>query len=385
MNVSAIILAGGSSTRMKNIDKQTMMLNGLPVIIYSIKTFCEIEEVREIILCVSKKNQKQIVELLNNYTFGKKIKVVLGGKSRQYSVFNAVSQVSSDCNYVAIHDGARPFVKKNDIEKTIENAKKYGGSALFSSCKDTVKIGKDNYIEKTLNRDEIYFAQTPQVFLFDAYKKAIEQAILQGADFTDDCAVFENAGQRVYITLGSSENIKITSVEDLKFAEFTARKEQKEMRIGHGYDVHKLVENRDLILGGEKIPYFKGLEGHSDADVLIHAIIDALLGGLAIGDIGKMFPDTDDKYKDANSVKLLEKAYEKVLEKGYIISNLDSTIVAQEPKLAPFIVKMRENIANALKTEIDNISVKATTEEKLGFTGKKLGISATCVCLLKKI
>lgn len=157
------------------------------------------------------------------------------------------------------------------------------------------------------------------------------------------------------------------------------------MRVGMGYDVHKLVENRKLILGGVEIPHEKGLLGHSDADVLLHAIMDSILGALALGDIGKHFPDTDEKFKGADSMKLLEHVYNLIKEKGYVIGNLDATIIAQAPKMAPHIQNMRFNIARVLNTDIDNINVKATTEEGLGFTGNKEGISSQSICLLVKI
>ena len=157
------------------------------------------------------------------------------------------------------------------------------------------------------------------------------------------------------------------------------------MRIGHGYDVHKLVEGRDLILGGVKIPYEKGLLGHSDADVLLHAVSDALLGAATLGDIGKLFPDTDPQYKGADSIVLLKQVYNAVKERGYILENLDATILCQKPKLRPYIDTMRENIAAALETDVDCISVKATTEEGLGFTGAGEGIAVHSVCLIEKI
>ncbi len=156
------------------------------------------------------------------------------------------------------------------------------------------------------------------------------------------------------------------------------------MRIGFGYDVHRFCENRALILGGEKIEYEKGLLGHSDADVLVHAIMDALLGALALGDIGKYFPDTDEKYKGISSLELLSYIYRLITEKNYKIENIDSQIVCQKPKLLPYMEKMRSNIADVLKTDISRISVKATTEEKLGFTGSGEGIKAYAVCLLEE-
>ena len=157
------------------------------------------------------------------------------------------------------------------------------------------------------------------------------------------------------------------------------------MRIGFGYDVHKYKEERDLILGGEKIEFKMGLDGHSDADVLIHAIMDAMLGALALSDIGTHFPDTDEKYKGISSIKLLKYVYELISEKGYEVGNIDSVIVCQKPKLMPFIEKMRENISEVLNTDKENVSVKATTEEKLGFTGNMEGIKAYCVCLLERV
>lgn len=157
------------------------------------------------------------------------------------------------------------------------------------------------------------------------------------------------------------------------------------MRIGIGYDVHKLVENRDLIIGGVNVPHEKGLLGHSDADVLTHAVMDSILGALALGDIGKHFPDTDEKYNGADSIKLLEYVNHLITDKGYKINNLDCTIIAQSPKMAPHIEKMRENFAKALNTDIDNVNVKATTEEGLGFTGSKEGIAAQSVCTVVKV
>ncbi|MCZ8430321.1 2-C-methyl-D-erythritol 2,4-cyclodiphosphate synthase [Clostridioides difficile] len=154
------------------------------------------------------------------------------------------------------------------------------------------------------------------------------------------------------------------------------------MRIGLGYDVHKLTEDRKLIIGGVEIPHDKGLLGHSDADVLIHAIMDSILGALALGDIGKHFPDTDEEYKGADSMKLLEHVYNLITSKGYKIGNIDSTIIAQSPKMAPYIESMRSNISKALNTDIDNINIKATTEEGLGFTGAKQGIASQSICLL---
>lgn len=230
----------------------------------------------------------------------------------------------------------------------------------------------------------------------------MEKAIQSGWDFTDDAQLFEKAGRPVFLTMASGDNMKITTPGDQEMAEAILRKRQSAaslsaasasqvitvpvyrpgFRIGQGYDVHRLVPGRKLILGGVEIPWEKGLLGHSDADVLLHAITDALFGALALGDIGTHFPDTDPAYKGADSRELLRKAVEILREKGWTVGNLDATVIAQAPKLKPFILQMRENIAADLGIPQDQVSVKATTEEGLGFTGTGEGISASASVML---
>ena len=197
-----------------------------------------------------------------------------------------------------------------------------------------------------------------------------------GADLTDDCQLFEQAGRPVLLTPGDYANFKITTPEDLR--------EDRQMRIGHGYDVHKLVEGRPLILGGVNIPYEKGLLGHSDADVLAHAVMDALLGAAALGDIGRHFPDSDPAYKGADSLKLMEEVRALLEKEGWKLENLDATILCQAPKLAPHIEAMGRNIAARLGAEPGQVNIKATTEEGLGFTGLGQGIVAHAVALITR-
>ena len=216
--------------------------------------------------------------------------------------------------------------------------------------------------------------QTPQGFRFGLLKEAFEKAMAEGFYGTDDASLVERLGHAVAIVPGEYTNIKITTPEDLTM----------EMRIGTGYDVHKLVEERDLILGGVNIPYEKGLLGHSDADVLTHALMDALLGAAALGDIGKLFPDNDDSFKGISSIELLKRVKSALDDKGYSLGNADVTVICQKPKLAGYIDEMRKNIAQALDTDVDRISIKATTTEKLGFTGRGEGIAAEAVCILNR-
>ena len=199
-------------------------------------------------------------------------------------------------------------------------------------------------------------------------------------DVTDDCSIFELAGLPVRLVEGEYANRKITTREDLP----AHAKEETAMRVGHGYDVHRLVEGRKLILGGVEIPYEKGLLGHSDADVLAHAVADALLGAAALGDIGKLFPDTDERYKGADSLVLLGHVAARVRQAGFAVENIDATVLCQRPKLAAHIPAMREKLAAACGMDAGDVSVKATTEEGLGFTGEGLGIAAHCVCLLRR-
>ena len=222
--------------------------------------------------------------------------------------------------------------------------------------------------------------QTPQCFDRAAYLAALEELDETRARLvTDDCSLFELTGRPVQLTQGDYANLKITTREDLPRP---AQRKETEMRIGHGYDVHRLVEQRKLILGGVEIPFEKGLLGHSDADVLTHAVMDAVLGAAALGDIGKHFPDTDPAYKGISSLKLLEHVGALLEEHYFLIENIDATIIAQAPKMRPHIPQMEENIAGALGISTDQVNVKATTEEGLGFTGTEEGISSQAICAL---
>lgn len=360
-------MAAGASTRM-GFDKLAWLINGESVLCKSVKAFDSHPIIDDIVI-VCKENDINAQNAAN--ACNKKATLVNGGALRFNSVENGVRAASG--NIVAIHDAARPFVSHKIITNTVEKAVEYGAAAPAVSTKDTVKQATNGKVSKTLPRDELYAIQTPQVFKKALYLNALASVELTD-DITDDCMILERFGADVYLVNGEYENYKITTKDDLK--------EQNKMRIGHGYDVHKLVENRPLILGGVLIPHEKGLLGHSDADVLVHAIMDALLGAAALGDIGLHFPDTAVEYKGANSIELLKKVYGKTKEMGYKIGNIDATILCQAPKLRPYIDAMIENLAIALNAENGVVNVKATTEEGLGFTGAKEGIAAHAVVLL---
>ncbi len=365
MSVSVILACGGSSSRM-GINKLMINLCGKSCIRRSAEAFLNILEIAEIIVVAP----EALIPDYEKELCGIGAKFVSGGDTRTKSVANGVNIAMGE--YVLIHDGARPLISKKDISAAIGDAKQYGGAVVCTKSKDTVRIEGDNGY--TPDRNEVYIVRTPQIFKRSDYIIAIEK----GGDYTDDWQLLESVGIKPHITLGSYDNIKLTTAEDISVAK--ALIGERKMRIGHGYDVHRLVEGRRLILGGVDIPYEKGLLGHSDADVLAHAISDSLLGAVALGDIGKHFPDSDPKYKGADSLKLLAEVAGLVRAEGYSIVNVDATLLCQAPKLAPHILKMRENLAEAMGISLSQVSVKATTEEGLGFTGSGEGVAVHAVC-----
>lgn len=370
--VTAILVAAGSSRRM-GFDKLSHRLpNGLTVLQTSLRAFELHPRVQDIVL-VAGANMETCRELAA--ACAKPCRAVPGGATRAESVRAGLAAASGEI--VAIHDAARPFVSPDVITAAIEAAEKSGAAAPAVPVKDTVKVADENgRVQITPDRSTLFAVQTPQCFRRELYFQALAAVAGEKADLvTDDCSLFELAGLPVILTPGDYANLKITTKEDLKG--------ETAMRIGHGYDVHRLVEGRRLILGGVDIPYEKGLLGHSDADVLLHAISDALLGAAALGDIGKHFPDTDPRYEGADSLQLLQEVGKLVNQAGYVVSNIDATILCQAPKLAPHIPAMRANIAGALNLALDKVSVKATTEEHLGFTGQGQGIAAHAVTLLE--
>lgn len=370
--VTAVIVAAGASRRM-GFDKLSYRLpNGQTVLEKSCTALAEHPAIGELILVAGA--NREICEQIAG-ACPKPCTVVQGGETRADSVRNGVAAAKGEL--VAIHDAARPFVSRAVITAALQEAAKTGAAAPAVPVKDTIKVaGTDGRVLDTPDRSTLYAVQTPQCFSRVLYLQALSAVTGEKARLvTDDCSLFELAGLPVSLTEGDYENYKITTKEDLQ--------KEKTMRIGHGYDVHRLVEGRKLILGGVEIPYEKGLLGHSDADVLLHAIMDAVLGAAALGDIGKHFPDTDPAYKGADSMALTRAVAELIRQHGYTIGNIDATILCQAPKLAPHIAAMRQNIATAFGVELDAISVKATTEEHLGFTGEGLGIAAHAVALLE--
>lgn len=360
--VSVVIVCGGSSTRMNNeVNKVLLPLLDKPIFMHSLlkfKEFCS-----DIVVVANQKDYEEIKHYHDN--------VVLGGATRQDSVANGVNA----CKYdkVLIHDGARPFITSCDIEKMIEVSNESNLAFLGSRMIDSVK----NLALENLNRDDFIVTYTPQLVKKDEYLKAYSNAKKVYSD--DVSLVYEELGIKPKLVLGERSNIKITTNEDY----LNALEKVSSFRIGHSWDTHKLVYDRKLILGGVEIPFEKGLLGHSDADALLHVIAESLLGALALGDLGTHFPDNDPKYKGIDSKILLTKTYDMVKEKGYEIVNLDTMIYAEAPKMKPYINLMRESIANILNININQISIKATTYEKMDAIGRGEAIACDSTVLLK--
>ena len=367
--IAAIVVRAGKGTRM-GFDKMLVEIEGKSVVRRSVEALSQNALVDEIIIAAGD-NIEGIKKECGS--IGKVSRIVRGGKTRNISVKNALARVK-DREYVAIHDGARPFVSQRLINDVIRAGCEYGAAIPAVGEVNTVKVVENGFVSTSLDRSRIYAVQTPQVFSLRLYRELSSH--FEDDSVTDDSQIFEKAGRPVKVVEGDRDNIKLTTKEDLR------RKDM--MRIGHGYDVHRLVEGRPLIMGGVTIPYEKGLDGHSDRDVVVHAVIDALMGAANIGDIGGHFPDSDERYRGADSLKLLRETARLIKEEGYGIVNVDVTILCQRPKLAPYKNQMAENMATAMGIDPDCVSVKATTEEGLGFTGKGEGIACHSVALISR-
>ena len=309
-------------------------------------------------------------------------RVVFGGATRQASVLNGLKALPEDAEIVAIHDAARPFVSPAVIRATLEAAARYGSGVISTPVVDTIRQLDENDGSHTLDRGTLRAVQTPQTFLTRKIRQAHEAALKDGFAATDDAAIYEKYIGPVKLVWaeGAEANVKLTNPDDFgRLAQHTPL-----VRVGSGYDAHRLKEGRRLVLCGVDIPHTRGLDGHSDADVALHALMDALLGAIGEGDIGRHFPDSDEAYRGISSMVLLSHVMEIVHKHGCSVGNADVTIVAQKPKLAAYMPQMRENVARGLDVDIGRVNVKATTTERMGFEGEEIGISAQAVVLLEK-
>jgi len=390
VKITAVIAAAGKGKRfVGSIKKQFYPIKGKQLIAWTLDVFDRNARVDEIVVILEKGDEEYFSkEILGRYQFSKNIRLVEGGQERQDSVYNGIMSVSEDTDIILIHDGARAFISSEIIGMVIDGAIEEGAAIAAVKQNDTTVFENGGFIKDFIDREFIYRVQTPQGFRKDLIIKAFQKAYKDGFYGTDESSLVVRMGEKVKIVEGSYNNIKVTSQDDLYMAERIleniAKQRERIMRIGAGYDAHRLKEGCKLILGGVDIEFEKGLEGYSDADVLAHAIVDALLGAANLGDIGKWFPDSDEKYKDISSMVLLKKVSSILSEQKYQVENIDSVLVLEKPKIVSFTDRMKDNISKALGIEKDKVSVKATTTEGMGFEGKGEGICAYAVALLKK-
>ncbi|HEY3297886.1 MAG TPA: 2-C-methyl-D-erythritol 4-phosphate cytidylyltransferase [Armatimonadota bacterium] len=395
----AIIPASGLGERLtKSSGKSFVPVGGSPLISHTLAAFQECAVIDVIVLVVRKEDVIPAQELVSERAFSKVAHIVVGGAQRQDSVRNGLAAVPHTCDIVVIHDGARPLVDCEVIDASINAAREYGASIVAVPVIDTIKSTSDGrFVDQTLDRRELYAVQTPQTFKVGVIRSAYESAYEDGFVGTDDASLVERLGLPVAIVRGAYENLKVTTPPDIILAEALMRErccdtgargfesdmdKGTSMRVGHGYDIHRFAEGRTLVLGGVKFPGEVGLLGHSDADVLLHAVADAVLGAAGSGDIGHLFPDTDAAYKDADSMDLLRRVGDVIRGLGWKIGNVDVTLIAEKPRIAKYVPEMRSNIAGALEMHVDLVSVKATTAEGLGSIGQGSGIECHAVCAL---
>jgi len=385
----AIIVAGGTGSRMgREVPKQFLKYKGNTIIECSTTPFLICDLIDYVIIVGPKNYEKELIDVYDRLSkkYAKPISITYGGDTRQESVINGLREADklkgvSKTSIILIHDGARPNVTLEIIENNIKAAKVNNAAITVVESTDTTRVISNKCLKneancpimpsETLPRELVYNVQTPQTFKKGILEDAFDYAKKNNITGTDDSMLVDLIGFKPAFVLGDYSNIKVTRKEDLPMKTL----------VGNGVDVHRLVKGRKLILCGVEIPYEKGLEGHSDADVALHALMDAILGATGKGDIGRHFPDSDEKYKDADSVKLLETVV------GLCeceIQNVDITIVAQNPKLSGYIDEMKSKVADVLKINVSFVNIKATTTEGLGFIGKSEGIVALATCTIIK-
>jgi len=386
MHVTAIIAAAGAGRRLGAAKpKQLLDIGGGSMLQHSVRAFLGHPRVADVVVVVSPDLTTLALAGIEP-SRAAALRVVKGGERRQDSVANGFAAVAPESDVVLIHDAARPFVSADLIDRTIDAAAAHGAAIAALESRDTVKrVAGDGRITETIPRETIYLAQTPQGFRRDVLAAAIELG-RSGVEATDEAMLAERAGYHVYVVDGDPGNVKVTTSADLDAARArmaSTGKPARTGRAGTGYDLHRLVEGRPLILGGVTVPSDKGALGHSDADVVCHAATDAILGAVGLGDIGRHFPDTDPRWKDADSLVLLREAARMVRDHGYEVGNLDVTVILERPKIRDAVEPMRTRLAEALGIDRDRVSVKGKTNEGVDAVGRGEAIIAHAVALVR--
>jgi 2-C-methyl-D-erythritol 4-phosphate cytidylyltransferase / 2-C-methyl-D-erythritol 2,4-cyclodiphosphate synthase len=381
MHVTAIIAAAGSGRRVGAAEpKQMLDIGGGSMLQHSVQAFLAHPRISEVIV-VLPTGRAPLVPFPD-------VHVVDGGPRRQDSVANAFDAVNPSADVVLIHDAARPFVSAALIDKTIDAAMAHGAAIVALQSRDTVKRVEHRpdgaVIVDTIPRESVYLAQTPQGFRREVLAAAVAVG-RSGVDATDEAFLAERAGFQVHIVEGEPGNVKITTAEDLDAARQRMGRPVASAglpRVGTGYDLHRLVEGRPLVIGGLVLPSDRGALAHSDGDVACHAAIDAILGAASLGDIGRHFPDSDPRWKDADSLALLREAARMVREQGYEIGNVDVTVILERPKVKDLVEEMRTRMAAAMDIDRSCVSLKGKTNEGVDAVGRGEAVASHVVALL---
>lgn len=388
----AVIVAAGRGRRVgAGVNKVLLPLLGRPVVAWSLETFQRAPGIEGIVLVGGAGELEQLAEIVRRGGFDLVKSIVPGGERRQDSVQNGLAVVPAAAGVVLVHDGARPFVSPDLIARVVAAAAQWGAAVPLLPVADSLRLFTGDLVTGEAGREGVGRVQTPQGFQRQVLAQALEAAAGGGSGvgsvdgralLTDESAAVMRAGLPVAAVAGDPVNLKITIADDYQLAT-TIACGRSEHRVGTGYDVHRLTPGLRLVLGGVEIPFELGLEGHSDADVVLHAMMDALLGALALGDIGRHFPPGDERFRGASSLDLLARVTELVRAAGAQVVNVDSMVIAERPKLAHHIPLMRERVAAVLGVDTSRVSVKATTNERLGFAGRGEGIAALATVMVR--
>lgn len=364
---SAVIVAGGSGSRMGR-PKQMLPLGAKPVLVRTVEAFLQTPEIKEIVVVTPPENRAELQKRFPGIVFADP------GKTRLLSVKNGFLKTSAASQLVAVHDGARPLVEPAHISACLQAARQYGAAVLAVPVKDTVKVCEGGFVQNTLDRAVLWAAQTPQCYRRPVLAEALEK-FGQEEGATDESQLVEKLGIKVRVVPSSYKNNKITTQEDLIFAE-ALLENSVIYRTGFGFDLHRLEPGRKLFIGGAEIPHTKGFLGHSDGDLVLHALCDAVLGALCAGEIGILFPPTDESIKGISSVKIVKKVLEIVRARHAQIEHIDATIITQEPKIKPHYETVRKSLAEVFEMPLENVSFKSKSHEHVGEIGR--GEAAMC-------
>ena len=389
MHVTAIIAAGGSGRRLgASVPKQLLDVGGRTLLERSIDAFRSHPAVDEVIVAVPAEMLAAPPSCLAWLDNAGDVRLVAGGERRQESVANAFAAVSETVDIVLVHDAARPFVTSDVISRAIEGAVAHGAAIAALPVSDTVKRvvidevrAGGSVIVETLPREEIFLAQTPQAFRREVLQSAI--AAGRSTEATDEAMLAELAGYRVHVVIGDPGNGKVTTAADLAGAR--VRVEPAGGRVGVGYDLHRLIDGRPLVLGGVTVPSERGALGHSDADVICHAVTDAILGAARAGDIGQHYPDTDPRWKGASSIAILEEVAALVRGLGFAVANVDVVVILERPKIGPYRGEIESRLAGAIGIDVSRVSVKGKTNEGVDAVGRGEAVAAHAVALLTSV